>query len=75
MTRKIAVSLPDELVEHARRAVTEGRAASVSAYVAAALAERQRTEGLAALLDEMLGETGGPMSPAERRRADRLLTG
>ena len=33
---KIAVSLPSELVEHARRAVSEGRATSVSAYVARA---------------------------------------
>jgi len=38
MTReKIAVSLPPELVAQAQRAVAEGRAASVSAYVALAL--------------------------------------
>ena len=37
MTTKIAVTLPDELVESARRAVAEKRAASVSAYVADAL--------------------------------------
>ena len=34
MTTKLAVSLPDELAEQARQAVREGRAASVSAYIA-----------------------------------------
>jgi Arc/MetJ-type ribon-helix-helix transcriptional regulator len=37
MTTKIAVSLPDHLVEAARNAVRGGRAASVSAVVADAL--------------------------------------
>jgi Arc/MetJ-type ribon-helix-helix transcriptional regulator len=75
MTRKIAISLPDELVEHARQAVASGRAASVSGYVAAALEERRQTEDLAAMLDEMLAESGGPMTGAERQRADRQLFG
>ena len=72
-TTKIAVSLPAELVEHAKRAVAEGRAPSVSAYVAAALEEQAKLEDLAALLDEMLAETGGPLTAAERRAADRAL--
>jgi Arc/MetJ-type ribon-helix-helix transcriptional regulator len=60
MTTKIAVSLPDELVAAARQAVAEGRAASVSAYVAEALAERRADEDLARLLDEMDAEHGPP---------------
>jgi len=60
MTTKIAVSLPDELVAAARQAVADGRAASVSAYVAAALAERRADEDLARLLDEMDAEHGPP---------------
>jgi antitoxin ParD1/3/4 len=72
-TAKIAVSLPAELVEHARRAVAEGRAASVSAYVAAALEEKAKLDDLASLLDEMLAETGGPLSARERKAADRAL--
>lgn len=60
MTTKIVVSLPDELVAAARRAVAEGRAASVSAYVAQALARRRADEDLVDLLDEMDAEYGPP---------------
>jgi len=70
---KIAVSLPAELVEHAQRAVAEGRAASVSAYVAKALEEQAKLDDLSSLLEEMLAETGGPLTAAERKAADRAL--
>ncbi|MGH8930312.1 MAG: toxin-antitoxin system antitoxin subunit [Egibacteraceae bacterium] len=60
MTTKIAVSLPDDLVVVARRAVAEGRAASVSAFVAGALEEQGRYADLASLLAEMAAEAGPP---------------
>jgi len=60
MTTKIAISLPDALVEQARRAVAEGRADSVSAYVAAALAERGRRDSLVDVLSRMSAELGPP---------------
>lgn len=72
-TAKIAVSLPRGLADRARRAVRQGRAASVSAYVAAAIEEKAKLDELAALLDEMLAESGGPLTAAERRAADRAL--
>ena len=72
-TEKIAVSLPRGLAERARRAVRQGRASSVSAYVAAALDQKANQDDLAALLDEMLAESGGPLTMAERRAADRAL--
>jgi len=72
-SEKIAVSLPGGLAERARMAVRQGRAASVSAYVASALAEKIKLDELSALLDEMLAESGGPLTPAERRAADRAL--
>ena len=72
-TEKIAVSLPRRLAERARRAVRSGRAPSVSAYVASALAEKAKLDDLSALLDEMLAESGGALSAAERRAADRAL--
>ena len=72
-TTKIAVSLPAELVEQAKRAVAEGRANSVSAYVADALEEKATLDDLASLLEEMLAETGGPLSTKERKAADRAL--
>jgi len=70
---KIAVSLPGPLVARVRAAVRQRRAASVSAYVAIALEEKATIDDLKALLDEMLAETGGPMTSAERSAADRLL--
>ncbi len=60
MTTKLAISLPDELVADARRAVADGRSASVSAFVAEAIVERRRYEDLSELLDEMAAEAGSP---------------
>ena len=70
---KIAVSLPGSIAEGARRAVREGRAASVSAYVASAMEEKAKLYDLSVLLEEMLAETGGPLTAAERREADKAL--
>ena len=72
-SEKIAITLPASLAKQARRAVREGRAASVSAYVAAALEEKVKLDELEALLAEMLEETGGPLTAAERCAADRAL--
>jgi hypothetical protein len=72
-TAKLAISLPASLAARARRAARTGRAASFSAYVAEALEAKVKQDDLAVLLDEMLAETGGPLTPAEIRRADRLL--
>lgn len=72
MTTKIAVSLPDELVEAAKRAVAEGRAASVSAFVAAAMASQERTESLAALVADIIAEDGEPTAK-DYAWADRVL--
>ncbi len=72
---KIAVSLPPRLVEAAKEAVRAGRAPNVSAFVAEALEQKVMLDDLRALLDEMLAETGGPLTAAERRAADRVLRG
>jgi antitoxin ParD1/3/4 len=72
MTTKIAVSLPDELVAAARRAVAEGRAQSVSAYVASAMARQVREDDLSALVAEMRAEHGAP-SAQDYAWADRVL--
>jgi hypothetical protein len=72
-SEKIAVSLPSRLAQRARRAVRQGRAPSVSAYVASALEEKVKLDELAGLLDEMLAESGGPLSRAEQDAADRAL--
>ena len=70
---KIAISLPKPVAQRARRAVREGRAKSVSAYISAAIEEKAKLDELSALLDEMLTESGGPLTATERRTADRAL--
>lgn len=70
---KIAVSLPVQAAQSARRAVRRGQAASVSAYIAEAIEDKAKLQDLAALLDEMLAASGGPLTAAERRAADRAL--
>ncbi len=60
MTTKIAVSLPDHLAEHARAAVADGRAPSVSAYVAQALAEKADREPVGDFFEEFDKEFGSP---------------
>ena len=70
---KIAISLPLRAAESARRAVKEGRAASVSAYVASAIEEKSSNEDLIAMLDESLEKSGGPLTIAERNWARKAL--
>lgn len=75
MTRfeKIAVSVPSHLVAKARRAVKQGEAPSVSAYIAEAVEQKVMRDELDRMLDEWLAESGGPPTPAERRRAREKL--
>lgn len=69
----MAVSLPPELLAAAKSAVASGRAESVSAYVADALRAKAMHDDLLGLLDEMLAESGGPLTPDEVRWADTVL--
>lgn len=63
MTRtKIAVTLPPELVAEAKRAVAEGRAPSVSAYVAEAVASHSERHSLRGYVDALIAEYGPPAS-------------
>jgi Arc/MetJ-type ribon-helix-helix transcriptional regulator len=70
---KIAVTLPPALLARARRAVRAGYADSVSAYIAAAIEEKTKLDELADMLTEMLAQTGGPLTEAERKIADESL--
>jgi len=74
MTRaKIAVTIPRPLLANARRAVRKGTSDSVSAYVTAAMEDKAKVDDLKAMLDEMLAETGGPATAAEKRQAEQML--
>jgi hypothetical protein len=72
-TQKIAVTIPGDVLARARRSAHRERATSLSAYVSAALEQKSTMDDLARLLDEMLAQSGGPLTPAERRRADQVL--
>lgn len=73
MTReKIAITLPEEQVAAARLAVTEGRAASVSAYISQALSRRSADEEMAETIAEIYAESGQP-TEADRLWARRVL--
>lgn len=50
-TAKITITLPTEDLERARRAVKEGRATSVSAYISDAVDNRVRREEFQDFLD------------------------
>lgn len=68
---KIAITVPAELVAAARAAVAAGRASSVSGYVTDAMRQKAKLDDLDELLAEMLAESGGPLTDAERQRIDR----
>jgi len=70
---KIAISVPEEVVARVRRAVAKGHAASVSAYVTSAIEQKAMLDELEGMLEEMLEETGGPLTTAEISEADRIL--
>jgi predicted outer membrane protein len=68
-TGRITVSLPTRQIEAAKKAVAEGRAASVSAYVSEALDEAHYT------LDDFVAdmiEEFGPASPAAKAFAESV---
>lgn len=64
---KIAISLPDRALARAKRAVASGKARSVSAFIADAIERTADADDLERMLGEMLTETGGPPTLAERR--------
>lgn len=72
MTKKIAVSLPDEQLAAIHRAVRGGRAASVSGFISAAVARAEREDSLAQLLDDLDHELG-PVSSEDLAWADKAL--
>jgi len=74
MTRRITVSLPDHLVDAAAAAVEDGRAASVSAYVAEALAEKASGETFEQFLADWRHRVGEP-TPEETAWAELALGG
>jgi len=69
---KIAITIPQEQLAQVRRAVRGGRAESVSAYIARALAEHGRETSLRALVRDLVRQHGEP-SGKDKAWARRVL--
>ena len=69
MTVKIAISLPDDAVEHLRRKVQVGEATSVSAAVAGLVEADKQQETWAEFLDDLRTAHGSP-PPTEEELAE-----
>ena len=63
---KIAIALPPEQLGRVRRAVRQGRAASVSAYIVRAIAEQEREDTLADIVRDLVAAHG---EPTQREKA------
>ena len=74
-TTKITITLDDGQIAAVRRLVTSKHARSVSGFVKHAVGVAlQDAEGWAAMLEQALDETGGPLTAKEKAWADRVLT-
>lgn len=72
MRSRVTVTVDPETVRTAEAAVAAGRAPSVSAWVASAMAERARRESLADILAEIRAELG-PATDEETAWARSVL--
>ncbi|MFB9962591.1 hypothetical protein [Sinosporangium siamense] len=70
MTKKITISLPDDLAEEAQRS------GNASGYIAHALREQRRIRNGMAALDRLFGDGWQEhISDSDRRRAETLFDG
>ncbi len=70
---KLAVSLPEQLVQAARAEAAVIGSPSLSAFIASAVQEKLERDRLEDVLDEIFREQ--PMTDEEREWADRVLRG
>jgi Arc/MetJ-type ribon-helix-helix transcriptional regulator len=68
MTKKIAISLPDESLEKARTAVRQGKAPNVSNYIARLIEEASASETFEEMIAAWIRESGA--SEAQIRAAE-----
>ena len=74
-TSKITVTLPDSQIEEIRKRVAAQESASVSGFVQRAVQKSlQNAVEFRAIVDQVLMDTGGPVTPKERAWARNLLS-
>lgn len=72
--RKMTLTLEPDLIGEAEKAVREGRSRSVSAWFnEVARRDVDRKHSLAALMEEVLDQTGGPLTDGEAEWAQMAL--
>ena len=54
--RRVTITVDEDIVEEAARAVADGRASSVSAWIGEAIVARQATDRRLEALDELIAE-------------------
>jgi Arc/MetJ-type ribon-helix-helix transcriptional regulator len=75
MTKKIGISLREELYDWAAREVEEGRAESVSALIAEGLELLKARAQLEALVNDLRGDIGELDDQTKARAGDELTAG
>ena len=74
-TTKITITLEDEQLEEVRTLVAAGKTASISAFVKHAVGVALHdAAGWKEMLEDALGQTGGPLTQKERAWADAILS-
>jgi Arc/MetJ-type ribon-helix-helix transcriptional regulator len=75
-TKKVTVTLREDQLGAIRGLVADGRAESVSGFVQDAVALwLQEAAGWGSVIDDILAETGGPPTEAEREWARAVMDG
>jgi hypothetical protein len=64
-TTRVTVTVPAAVLEAARSDVQRGAARSLSAWITQAAEAKARTETLNYVLDDLLADTGGPLTDEE----------
>jgi len=65
-TRKVTITMPENVLRQARAEVAAGRATNLSAYVSEVLAERAQHDRIEGVVNAILAETGGEATASER---------
>lgn len=70
---RVTVTVPDAVLQAARRDVESGVAPSLSAWITDAAEAKVRRESLGHVLDELLEASGGPLTKEETEWARAQL--
>lgn len=74
-TRKVTITLDEHEIARIKELVSSGSVKSVSSFVQRAVSSSLDADAIwTQTLADLLDETGGPLTAAEQRRADQILT-